>query len=187
MIHYTLLPEEQIKKLKRDYRVRVLIVLMFFIASGIVVGILSLFPSYIVSYNQEKNLLNKVENIQKTRASDGIDNMISELNKSYYSVKALRNDKTKVSFKSNIEEILGLRSKGITITSFEIASSSEQEGISEMIIQGDSATRETLLSFKKNIESDANISNVVLPISDLTKSKNISFAIKFLIKKPNEK
>ena len=174
------------KMLKRDYRIRIFITLMIFIASGIVIGILSLLPSYIISYTLEKDLVNQVEAIQRSRTADGIDNVISELNKSYTYVKILRNDKPKISFLANIQEVLALRTKNIAITSFEVASSSE-EGISEMVLQGNAATRESLLAFKKGIEADPNISNLELPISDLAKSKDIPFAIKFWIQKPHEK
>lgn len=175
------------KTLKRDYKIRIFITLMIFIASGIVIGILSLLPSYIISYTLEKDLVNQVEAIQRNRTADGIDNVISELNKSYTYVKILRNDKPKISFLANIQEMLALRTKNIAITSFEVASSSEEEGVSEMVLQGNAATRESLLTFKKGIEADPNISNVELPISDLAKSKDIPFAIKFLIQKPHEK
>jgi hypothetical protein len=187
MIHYTLLPEENIKTLKRDYRIRIFITLMIFIASGITIGILSLLPSYIVSYTLEKNLINKVQNIQKDRAADGIDNVISELKKSYTFVGALRTDKSKISFTSNIETILALKPKNVSLTSFEIASSSKVDGISDIVVQGIASTRESLLSFKKSIESNPVISKVELPISDLTKNKDLPFAMRFVITKPDEK
>ena len=175
------------KSLRWDYKIRIIITLMIFIASGIVIGILSLLPSYIISYTLERDLVNKVETIQKDRSSTGIDNVIKELNKSYAYVRVLKIDKPRISFLGSVEELLALRTKNVTISSFEVASTSQQEDLSEMVIQGNALTRESLLNFKRGIEADQNISNVELPISDLAKSKDISFAIKFWIRKPHEK
>jgi adenylate cyclase class IV len=55
----------------------------------------------------------------------------------------------------------------------------------EIVIQGKSKTRESLLTFKKNLEQDKMFYDIEMPISDLAKTIDSTYAIKFKLKKQN--
>jgi hypothetical protein len=48
----------------------------------------------------------------------------------------------------------------------------------EVVIRGTADTRDALVLFKRRLEQDPLISSVELPVSDLAKSKDITFALK---------
>ncbi len=52
----------------------------------------------------------------------------------------------------------------------------------DLRISGIAKTRETLIAFKKKVETNPMVAKVDLPVSDLAKSKNISFILKILSK-----
>lgn len=49
----------------------------------------------------------------------------------------------------------------------------------EITISGIASTRDSLINFVKILEDEKSFSNVVLPVSDLAKDKNVSFSVNF--------
>ena len=80
MIHYTLLPEKEIKTLKREYRMRLVIFFLFFMSVAVLAGIFSLTPGFVLSYTQEKEALEHLKKVEKSRKDKGLDSIIKELN-----------------------------------------------------------------------------------------------------------
>lgn len=182
MIHYTLLPEKEIRSLKREYRTRVFVILFLFISCGVMIGIVALFPAFILSYSQGKNSVEKIKTIKKNREARGIDTISNELSDNYQMMNKLKinDDITKSS--EAIFEISKLRSNQVSLTSFQITKSSNTATSSlNITIQGKASTRESLIEFKKNLESNKRIEKIELPISDLAKSKNILFAVRLTL------
>ncbi len=182
MIHYTLLPETEIKSLKREYKTRIFIVLLFFISCGITVGIISLFPSFILSYTQEKNSLQKIESFQKNRVDNGSAEFSRELSESSIILQKLKADQDHVVFSDMLKRIIQYKNKSVALYSFQILRTSTASSSLEMVLQGKALTRESLLEFKRAIEQDASVLRVELPLSDLAKSKDISFGLRIHFK-----
>lgn len=182
MIHYTLLPEKEMRSLKREYRIRVFITLIFFISCGIIIGIMSLFPAFILSYSQGKDSLDKIETIQKSRESRGIDTISKDLSDNYQMIKKLKTGNGMMKVSEIVFEISKLRPSQISLTSLKIDKEKETATSSiSIILQGKAIARESLITFKKNLEGDKRIIKVELPISDLAKSKNISFSVRLIL------
>lgn len=182
MINYTLLPEKETKSLKREYRTRLFVVLFFFISCGIAVGILSLTPAYILSYFQEQRALEDVKIIEKGRQDRGTDTIISALASTTDITSRLKGHEDSIVFGDVIARTLLHRPSQVTLTSFQISKIPVEGALPtsvEVVLQGKASTREALVNFKKQLEGDVGISKVELPLSDLAKSKNILFAVKF--------
>lgn len=171
-------------ELKREYFIRFLIVFLFFVSCGVILGIFSLAPSYVLSLNGERDTLKEVQALQKGRQARGTDAISNELSATYALIKSIEKDYDKASFSKTIDEIASLRTPQIFYSSISLQKL-DRTATSTItaIVQGKALTRDSLLKFKKNLESDPNISKVDLPVSDLAKSKDISFAVKFSIKK----
>lgn len=182
MIHYTLLPEKEIKILKREYRTRLVIFMLFFMSYAVLVGIISLAPAYILSYNREKEVLSRLEELKKDRQDNGQNTMLNELASSTSIINKIKERKDSVIFSTIISQIIDYKPVGVTIKSFDInLSGDEKSSIITMVIQGKALTRESLVSFKNKLSTDPMITNVELPVSDLAKSKDISYSIKINI------
>jgi hypothetical protein len=181
MIHYTLLPEIEIRRLKREYRTRLAISFLFFVSCAILVGVGSLIPAYIYSYSEEKTLIDKIAILQKSREESGADPLIKELKSDNEIIKIIKNNKETYALSKVVSQIIGHKPKGLTINSFNMVSKPNATSSIALIIQGKSATREALIQLKNSLESDPLILNVDLPVSDLAKNKDIVYTIKLSI------
>jgi hypothetical protein len=159
---------------------------MFFISCGVVIGIISLLPSYFYSSSQEKNSIKKLDLAQKSAESKGFYDLIDELKKSEEDIKKLKGEDLRLSYSSVVDTLLTYRTSTIKINSIQISSIKNATSTADVVIQGKASTREALLAFKKYIEQDSSVSNVEMPISDLAKNKDSAFAIRLKFKKPNE-
>lgn len=183
MIHYTLLPEKDAKDLKTEYRIRVFIVLLFFLSCVVIAGIVSLAPAYVISSIQEKELNDKLVAVQKSKLARGVDVSIKELNESNEILEILKNETQNFFLSSIIQDVVGLKLPSATFNAIQITNSVEDKSDYEIIVQGKSSTREALLELKKSLEKNPIFSKVEFPIPDLTRSKDVAFAVKLKFKK----
>jgi hypothetical protein len=181
MIHYTLLPEKEIESLKKEYRTRLFIVTSFFVSFGILAGLVSLIPSYVFSYSKEKEAVKNLQALQDSRRERGTDIVMTELNEAQSLISDLEGHKYNADFSRVITEIILRKNNQISLTSFQISQASATSSSLAIVVQGRSLTRDSLLSFKKNLEQNPLISKIDLPPSDLAKKENISFALTFTI------
>ncbi len=179
MIHYTLLPEKELRMLKREYRIRLLIFSIFFTSIAVLIGILSLIPAYMLSYTEEKEALDSIESLRKNRKQSGLDVITAELKQSDIILKKINSFGKSVPFSQSVSTVLGNRVPGITLHSFQFLNSiNTASSTMSFTIQGKSGTREALVAFKNKLEADPAVLKVELPVSDLVKSRDISFSIK---------
>jgi hypothetical protein len=179
MIHYTLLPEKELRLLKREYRTRVTIFMIFFFSFAVFFGICALIPAYIYSYNQEKALILNLEKLHKNRTERGIETVKKELENSALLIDKLKKHKAPFIYSDLISQVVSNKPSGVSISSFSITFDRQSTTTQAVIVvQGISNTRDELILFRDGLEADPLVSNVELPISDLAKGVNISYSIK---------
>ncbi len=176
---YTLIPQENIKHLTYEYRLRFVTALFIFLSFAVWVGIVSLFPSYIVSVTEEGYATRQAEAIKTSptsKTSTALNHQIGGINAITGSIFRSQDS---FSFSNVIEGITKHRVPGISITSFEVARTSMADGSSSIttVIRGQAVTREALSTFKKALELDPKTLKVDWPVSNLAQSKNINFYI----------
>lgn len=182
MIHYTLLPDKEIKSLKKEYRIRLMIVMFFFVSFGVVAGLISLIPSYVFSYSREKEALKSLQALQDSRKERGTDSIMQELTDAQQLVDALGARQDGAIFSQIITEIIFRKNTQISLNSFQMSQQPAATSTTlNVVVQGKAATRDSLLAFKKSLEQNPFISKIELPPSDLAKKENISFALAFII------
>src|SRR5690349_2547318 len=170
MIHYTLLPEKEMRALKREYKTRVFVMFLLFISIGVIIGIAALFPAYVSSYLQGRDSLIKVETLEKNRAARDIKNISKELADSYKIINTLKTNEFTSGFSETITEIAKLRPAQVTLNSLILSRTQSTTTSSiQATVQGKALTRESLLEFKKRLEADERVAKVDLPVSDLAK------------------
>lgn len=182
MIHYTLLPDKEIKSLKKEYRTRLFIVMAFFVSFGILVGLVSLIPSYVFSYTREKEALKNLQMLQDSRRERGTDVIIKDLEETQQLVDALKGHNNSADFSQIIAEIILRKNAQVSINSFQMSQTPSASSSLSVIVQGKALTRDSLLLFKKSLEQNPLISKIDLPPSDIAKKENISFSLAFTMK-----
>jgi hypothetical protein len=178
---YTLLPEQQIKNLEREYHIRLLILGFFCLSAAVWIGVGSLLPSYITSVMQEGNAVSQFQEIQKTTQTPVNAGVAAEVAASNAQILTIKSAEDPVIFSAIIENIAGQRIPGISLTDIEIAHAPADGNPNQttIAIRGTAATRDTLVAFQHALEADPELSNVVVPISDFAESADIMFGISF--------
>lgn len=172
---YTLIPEQSAQHLKREYRIRVLILLFLFMSLGIWIGIVTLFPSYVVSVTQEKRALTEAGAMKQTALSASTTSAGSQIAAANSEIATLQGGQDTLMLSSIIEDISQRLVPGVTVDDFEISRNGATG--TNILIQGKAATRQDLVLFEDNLSNDSRFSKVYLPVSDLAADSGITYAM----------
>ena len=74
------------------------------------------------------------------------------------------------------EKIIQHKSAGIKIESFNYTN---ETAVMKIVIRGTASSREALTKFSRSLESEKEFKDVNLPVSSLTRDKNLDFTISF--------
>lgn len=170
-MYHALLPPKTVKALKTEYRVRLLIVFLFFASLAIVISAFFLFPSYLVS-----GMAERTASAQAGGAGAATDTAAvpADLSAAGSLVSAISSS-VSPPLSPVVLHIASIRPAGISIASFDVAYSGAAS--STVTIEGSAATRDDLVAFKKVLEADTAFSGVEIPISDLAPSSDLQFSL----------
>ena len=173
-MNYTFLPNSERNSLLREYRIRALIILLFFISVGFIVGVSSLFPAYIYTSFEERIHLRQVADLQKTTDDATVTSVQRQLSASSVLLNTVANNVATDVFSSTIESIVSVRGN-IRLTSFALEHPSASAVT--VVISGMAPTRNDLLAFKTRLQNLSSKISVDLPLSTLAQDSKISFSI----------
>lgn len=182
----TLLPKKEIRHLKHEYRLRCAILLLFFLSAAVWVGIVSLFPAYILSVIEGQNAFNEATKISTNLEDQGGNQIAAEEKDANAVIGAIASTQDSLFFSSLIEDIDARRVPGMIITSFNVSheiggAGSLEDNVaanqSVISISGTAATRDVLVAFQQNLESDPRLTDVELPVSALAEETDINFTM----------
>ncbi len=172
---YTFLPYLEQARIRREYRIRVLIVLFFFISISLIIATGSLFPAYVYSHFEEKNHLSQVAAFRKTADAVAIKANQKTLSTSAGILDTLSGSIQPDIYYSTITSIVSLRG-GVKLSSLGVEHPSPT--VIKIALAGIATTRSDLLAFKTRLERGLPGTVAVdLPISTLAKDANIPFSI----------
>lgn len=171
---FNLLPQEYQRNLKKEYsRRRVTLILIVFFFIGLA-GMLTLFPSYLLSLQKEKEISVEDINIEKTLRAD-----VAGLNKQINSIKEdtalVLGREAQSQIYLLLAQILENRSSGIVIKS--LSYKKQNDDLVSIAVVGVANTRDGLLSFTKELETLEIFEHVNVPVSNFAKEKNIEFSL----------
>lgn len=173
---FKLLTEEERYKVRREYIMRRAIVMLSAFILVLIVGVIGLLPSYVLSNARQNEVLERNRIISSSKQHEdnsdleawlvGINNELQILS------PKLDTDRPS----DFIDKILDERTSGVRITEFSWI---KTKGGVTLSVSGVGRDRQTLIAFENSINSSGQFSNVVLPISNLAKDRDIDFQIKF--------
>jgi len=173
------LPQTLKEKIRSEYRLRLLAVILASIIALQVSLLVFIFPSWILSINKERDIINRAEKMDKA----ALDSQIAEVN----SAVQLINNKIFIinsalsypEITRFIDGLLEIKGNGIYID--EISYETSGANIGKISLLGNAVTREALVSFVKRIEESKVYKKVDVPISNFTKDKDLNFSITLTI------
>ncbi len=173
-MNYTFLPYTEELSLKRKYRIRVLVVLLFFLSVACVIGIGSLFPAYIHASFEEGLHLRDIAALKNGGVVDTLKATEQDLSASTALMSNLSGSIVPGPFSGAIADITSVRGD-IQIYSFTLSQSAP--GKLSIVVGGFAPTRSSLLAFKSRLTNMAPGVSVTLPVSELARDTNIQFYI----------
>jgi len=175
---FNLLPIQERKTIHKEYNSRrIVLVLNFLNLTGLIAMVLLVAPfflvnlKYKVSQEEMKNLEVETPELKNTGNLEPLASKTVEKLKLLQELPAL-------SPLSVWEKIVINKSEHIKIKSFSYLN--ESTGIN-VFVRGTADSREALTTFSRSIESEASFKNVDLPVSSLTRDKDLDFSISFSV------
>ncbi len=171
-----LIPIEEKKKMKADFLIRVSVVSLIVLSGVILIGAISLVPSYF-HVVVKSNLANQKLSFQKSTPVPAVEAevmaQVNELNKKLQVIEAGQQAKFLVSERV-IKDVIAKKMPDIKINQIDYNNIPKGK---EIRISGEAPSRERLLLFRLALEKDANFKKVDLPISNFVKGSNIIFSL----------
>ena len=174
---FKLLTEEGRKKVEREYILRRSIVMLVALTIICLIGIIGLFPSYILSKSRQNEVTERVRIMGNTELGQDEEDLKGWLEGANEKLALLDPNLDKDKPSVFIEEVLENKPIGIKINFF---SWRMMEGDFELYVTGVASDRQTLLAFESQIRNSAYFSDISLPVSNLARDRDIDFQIKFV-------
>ena len=174
-MQHTLLPPQERTILRREYRIRVLIIFCFLLSVVGLIGAGALFPSFLFALNEEKVQLSLLDSLRKGKSESGVTALELDFRRDNALIAALSKEPKTPRPSVTIQSIVGVRG---TVKLNSITVDTPTEDTVSIIIQGIAPNRDALLAFKVRLEELVPGGGVELPVSDLAKSKDLQFSMR---------
>ena len=173
-MHYTFIPTKEKKELRREYRIRLIIVTMYFLSIAVVVGITSLFPTYIGASIDLGIHLHDAETLKTKPDAAILSATKKDLASSNTLIAALKDYIKTNSYSEHINDIVALKGN-VKLNAFSFDISDKTLTIN---IQGSALARDDLTDFKKRIIAAIPGTTIDIPANLLAKATNVVFSLK---------
>jgi hypothetical protein len=169
---FTLLPQEEKAVLKKEYILRVVIIFIFSLGASILVSVILLVPSYVLSSQRAKDAKLQKQALEASPVFKAKSDVVKSVTEAKSELSLVKSDDH---YPTEIFKIIqGHNVNGVTIESYDF--SSEAEGGS-VTVTGKAQSRNVLLSFVQNLQSEKNFSKVDFPVSGLSPRSNLDFSV----------
>jgi hypothetical protein len=173
-MRHTLLPLHERIVLRREYYRRVTIVFCFTFSLAVLVGIATLFPTFIRAMNLQAEAEKMANEVQSEPEDNNLKEIQKSVAKSLSLLDSLQKEKSTPKISDLIEGVINMRGV-VTFTNFTATKTSTTTFA--MSIQGVAPSRNALLTFKNNFENQLPGNKIDLPVSELAKNSNFQFTL----------
>lgn len=173
-----LLPEQQKKKVVREYTKRIWTIVFEGVMGVTIISAVFLLPVYLMSYGVY-SAASKTKVDLEARIAESRRNSSEETIKDVYGTISIL-DKFKPSAEPGklIESAISDKPAGISLDHISYTPSKDNPPVLD--IYGQAKTRANLVTFSERLKINSNFSSVYIPISSFTKDRDIIFSIKLI-------
>ncbi len=176
---FNLIPQDLKEEIKKDYKLKRLILIFLFIIFVEVSLLIFLFPTWLISFYKEKDVVSRSKEIKDASLGNTASETINTIKSLNSKLGAINNTLEYPKLNPLVKYILSKKTSFISIN--RIVYTRKGETAATMNLGGVSATRESLLSFVKSLEDGKVFKKVDLPISNFAKDRNLNFSINISI------
>lgn len=181
-----LLPETERKNLKKGFKDRSIIIASILAILVFSTSCIMLLPSYFLAAgNYSKIILeNNTSGISSEKMTDEILSLPEEIDSK---LKFVQLSNTKIVFVDYISEVIKFLPKEIILKSISFSKEKTYESQKGdlIIISGVAANRDSLVDFSNSLKKSKMFSVIEVPISSLTKDKDLPFSMTIFIENSN--
>jgi|GEM_PF-2342083 len=171
---HNLLTTERKKSLEHEYYVRVATVAAFGVSFAVLIGLLTLFPSY-MHLRGELSLVNAAQaSPNTTNATSTQSDSAHTLERSAQIFSLLKTHLHDETMKTMLDETLAARPAGVEVTGFAF-----DRATRKLTVEGVADTRDVFLEYIHNLEEQPRFTDVPHPIADLAKNTDLPFRLTF--------
>lgn len=172
-----ILPPTQKEDLKLGYKRRLLVVCSYMVSISFLVGATLLVPSYFLM-ESHISVINEESKIQP--ADDSLDAELLKLpGEIENKLRVLQANATNTKAIEAISKVISFLPDNTSITSFYFSreKAPTKKGNIKMVVSGTAADRIALSSFSSSLQNSKQFLTVEVPVSNLTKDKDLPFSM----------
>lgn len=172
---FNLLPKQEKEAIRREYRLRLAVVILWFSFATFVIASLLLLPSFFLSAQKEKAAQARFETLAKSVARQETAGLGEVLLAAQSQLELLSREPPRSFLYELLIKIVSSKSAKISLESMTIRDAAPGKRI--IHLTGVARDRGALLAFSRALESNTLFEQVELPISNLAKESEIPFSI----------
>jgi hypothetical protein len=177
-----LLPNKEKETLKKNLKLRFLILALFLLSISFLLGLIMLLPSYFLALgNLSKiSLENSLSTLKNDDTVKTILNLPQEINSK---LKLLQANSKSVSVTDTVSKIIKYLPAGVKLNSVSFAKNQnykDKDG-TVVMVSGVALSRDSLVLFASSLKESGLFSDVEVPVSSLTKDRNLPFSMNIFI------
>ncbi len=176
---FNLLPIDFKEAIKKEYRMRKLIVILFFLIALEATFIIFVLPTWLSSFYRERVITSQYEEMKGTLSNASTTSVNLDIKNINSKLGVISSSMEYPKLLPFIDVILKQKNSSITIDQFVYSFIDKTSA--DLTIRGVSSQRETLVSFVKRLEETGVFKKVNLPIGNLAKDRDISFTLNLTI------
>ncbi len=176
---FNLIPQSLKGYILADYKERRIVVILVGVVFLILIAFVFLAPSLGYLFFEEKNILAEVEAMKSLDQFKKVDQVETSIKDANEQLRALLTEVSPVDPIRAIERVIAVKNSGVHITDMqyqEITATS-----SSLVMRGSADKRDALKQFVTNVQALPGFADVVLPVSNFAKDKDIDFSISVTI------
>jgi hypothetical protein len=172
---FNVLPDNLKEKIKKQYRLRRLVVVLIFVLFVQISFLIFLFPSWIMSEYKERDSLDQINFQNSSVISQNTDAVLQTINDTNTAIDVINTAFKYPKVVPLFDAVISAKSKSISLR--QLTYSAEGTSTASLSLEGIAATRQDLVSFVENLQKSGSFANVVSPVSNLEKDRDIDFSV----------
>ncbi len=172
---FTLIPEQYKKTIVREYHLRLATVGLALLFFGVMLAGAFLVPSFLLSQSKVQSVDANLSVFNKPDVAERNKALEKELVDTRNKLTILAPKTDKLFSHEIISKILYRKVAGVSLSAIVLNKSADGKG--EARLSGVASNRDTLIAFSKALEKQEPFTEVVLPVSNFAKSRDIDFTL----------
>ena len=179
-----LLPQTEKENIKKGFRRRFVVVVLLLIVASLAISTVLLVPAYIFAQARFAEITAESDFVKHQSEASVVDvaNVPTEINTKLKVFQDIVNRKT---FIESANDLINIKPLDVIVESISYGRNLELggKGATKIQLSGIAGDRKSLITYTANLKESGKFSQVDVPVSNLTKDKNVPFSMTLYIEK----